>query len=145
MLLIKELMESTHNEKIERNMSMEGSSSAELLPSTSSELPQRSLRKRKLNLNTLSATITCPTVCQFSNCGIRLPNANDLEWHYEGHFAQELEKLEKIRIRKPSELKMNEVEGLSQRRPLRDSAVERIRFNREKRLANKASNRYANI
>ena len=80
-------------------------------------------------------------MCQFTNCGIQLPTADALEWHYEGHFSQELEKLEKIKVKRPSTLKDNNRDNLVLRRPLRNSAVERIKFNREKRLARKAINR----
>mgnify|MGYP001387843746 CR=1 FL=1 len=61
---------------------------------------ERKLRKRKINLNDLSSNLTCPKVCHFSNCGIQLPTSSALEWHYEGHFAQELEKLEKLKVKK---------------------------------------------
>ena len=101
----------------------------------------RNLRKRKINLNALSSNLTCPKVCQFTNCGIQLPTEDALEWHYEGHFSHELEKLEKIKVKRPSTLKVINSDNLVLRRPLRNSAVDRIKFNREKRLARKAINR----
>lgn len=65
---------------------------------------------------------------------MKLKDEKALEWHYEGHYAQELEKLDKVRAKKSP---ANQEELL--RRRVRDSAVERIRFNREKRLAAKTS------
>ena len=106
-----------------------------------SGLSERKLRKRKINLNALSSNLTCPKVCQFSNCGIQLPNSDALEWHYEGHFSQELEKLDKLKVKKPNPLSANSSESLVVRRPLRNSVVDRIRFNREKRLARKSLSR----
>ena len=106
-----------------------------------SGLSERKLRKRKINLNALSSNLTCPKVCQFSNCGIQLPNSDALEWHYEGHFSQELEKLDKLKVKKPNPLSTNSSESLVVRRPLRNSVVDRIRFNREKRLARKSLSR----
>ena len=102
---------------------------------TSSE---RKLRKRKINLNALSSNLTCPKVCQFSNCGIQLPNSDALDWHYEGHFSQELEKLDKLKVKKPNNPSTNSSDSLLVRRPLRNSVVDRIRFNREKRLVRKS-------
>ena len=103
-----------------------------------SSLPERKLRKRKINLNALSSNLTCPKVCQFSNCGIQLPNTDALDWHYEGHFSQELEKLDRLKVKKPNFLNTASSESLLVRRPLRNSVVDRIRFNREKRLARKS-------
>ena len=94
----------------------------------------RKLRKRRLNLNQLSDGITCDSVCEFANCGMKLKNGRALEWHYEGHYAQELDKLDKLRVKKHP---ANQDELL--RRRVRDSAVDRIKFNREKRLASKSS------
>ena len=99
---------------------------------------ERNLRKRKINLNSLSSNLTCPKVCQFTNCGIQLPTSDALEWHYEGHFSQELEKLEKIKVKRKHTLKDVKSDNLVLRRPLRNSTVDRIKFNREKRLARKA-------
>ena len=99
---------------------------------------ERQLRKRKINLNALSSNLTCPKVCQYSNCGIQLPNSDALEWHYEGHFSQEVEKLDKLKVKRPNNSKDNSGEGLLLRRPLRNSVVDRIRFNREKRLARRS-------
>ena len=109
--------------------------------SKSPEASERSLRKRKIDLNNLSSNLTCPKVCQFSNCGIQLPSTDALEWHYEGHFGHELEKLEKLKVRKPTETTNASSDNLILRRPLRNSAVDRIRFNREKRSARKTTNR----
>ena len=103
-----------------------------------SGLSERKLRKRRINLNELSSNLTCPKVCQFSNCGIQLPNSDALEWHYEGHFSQELEKLDKLKVKKPNPSSTASRESLVVRRPLRNSVVDRIRFNREKRLARKS-------
>ena len=108
----------------------------------SSETPsERKLRKRKINLNDLSSNLTCPKVCHFSNCGIQLPTSSALEWHYEGHFAQELEKLEKLKVRKVTEATERDGEDLVLRRPVRNSAVDRIRLNRQRRLARKTIDR----
>ena len=103
---------------------------------------ERQLRKRKINLNALSSNLTCPKVCQYSNCGIQLPSSDALEWHYEGHFSQEVEKLDKLKVKKPNIPKASSDECLIVRRPLRNSVVDRIRFNREKRLARRSLIRY---
>ena len=102
---------------------------------------ERKLRKRKINLNDLSSNLTCPKVCHFSNCGIQLPTSSALEWHYEGHFAQELEKLEKLKVRKVTEATERDGDDLVLRRPVRNSAVDRIRLNRQRRLARKTIDR----
>ena len=108
----------------------------------SSEKPsERKLRKRKINLNDLSSNLTCPKVCHFSNCGIQLPTSSALEWHYEGHFAQELEKLEKLKVRKVTEATEGDGDDLVLRRPVRNSAVDRIKLNRQRRLARKTIDR----
>ena len=98
---------------------------------------ERKLRKRKINLNDLSSNLTCPKVCHFSNCGIQLPTSSALEWHYEGHFAQELEKLEKLKVKKVTAATERDGDDLVLRRPVRNSAVDRIRLNRQRRLARK--------
>ena len=102
---------------------------------------ERKLRKRKINLNDLSSNLTCPKVCHFSNCGIQLPTSSALEWHYEGHFAQELEKLEKLKVKKVTEAAERDGDDLVLRRPVRNSAVDRIRLNRQRRLARKTIDR----
>ena len=108
----------------------------------SSETPsERKLRKRKINLNDLSSNLTCPKVCHFSNCGIQLPTSSALEWHYEGHFAQELEKLEKLKVKKVTAATERDADDLVLRRPVRNSAVDRIRLNRQRRLARKTIDR----
>ena len=102
---------------------------------------ERKLRKRKINLNDLSSNLTCPKVCHFSNCGIQLPTSSALEWHYEGHFAQELEKLEKLKVKKVTAATERDADDLVLRRPVRNSAVDRIRLNRQRRLARKTIDR----
>ena len=102
---------------------------------------ERKLRKRKINLNDLSSNLTCPKVCHFSNCGIQLPTSSALEWHYEGHFAQELEKLEKLKVKKVTAATERDGDDLVLRRPVRNSAVDRIRLNRQRRLARKTIDR----
>ena len=47
----------------------------------------RILRKRKINLNLLASSISCPQVCQFQHCGIQLADNDTLECHYEGHYT----------------------------------------------------------
>ena len=106
---------------------------------SSEKSSERKLRKRKINLNDLSSNLTCPKVCHFSNCGIQLPTSSALEWHYEGHFAQELEKLEKLKVKRVTE--GTEQDDLVLRRPVRNSAVDRIRLNRQRRLARKTIER----
>lgn len=101
----------------------------------------RQLRKRRLNLNSLAEGLTGSSLtCKVHSCGVKLKDSKALEWHYEGHCAQELEKLGKIRVgggpytgrgRRPGAAVVDE-EG-RQRRAVRDSAVDRIRMNREKR------------
>ena len=39
----------------------------------------RSLRKRKVNLNRLASSVSCPEVCQFQHCGVQLANDDTLE------------------------------------------------------------------
>jgi len=110
---------------------------------------KRQLRKRKLNLNSLAEGLTGDGLtCQVSSCGVKVKDSRALEWHYEGHYAQELEKLGRIRVtdpsstnrrgRKPagidtpSQLPAVEEDPTRLRR-VRDSAVDRIRLDREKR------------
>ena len=108
---------------------------------SSEKSSERKLRKRKINLNDLSSNLTCPKVCHFSNCGIQLPTSSALEWHYEGHFAQELEKLEKLKVKKVTAATERDGDDLVLRRPVRNSAVDRIRLNRQRRLARKTIDR----
>ena len=42
----------------------------------------RILRKRKVNLNRLASSVSCPEVCQFQHCGIQLANDDTLEVRY---------------------------------------------------------------
>jgi hypothetical protein len=58
----------------------------------------RSLRKRRLNLNRLANAITCPQVCKWQFCGVQLRDGDSLEWHYQGHLAKELERLERVSV-----------------------------------------------
>ena len=82
----------------------------------------RILRKRKINLNRLASSVSCPEVCQFQHCGVQLANDDTLEWHYEGHYAQEVERLGHIRVKKnPSDFPDRQ-----KRRQVRDIAFERI-------------------
>jgi len=82
----------------------------------------RILRKRKVNLNRLASSVSCPEVCQFQHCGVQLANDDTLEWHYEGHYAQEVERLGHIRVKKnPSDFPDRQ-----KRRQVRDIAFERI-------------------
>lgn len=99
-------------------------------PSTSSTTspPERSLRKRRLNLNTLSSGIGLNAVCQISGCGIRLRDGESLDWHYEGHLGQEVDKLERLKVRNP-----NSDPETALRRRVRESAVDKIKFNRQVR------------
>ena len=39
----------------------------------------RILRKRKVNLNRLASSVSCPEVCQFQHCGVQLANDDTLE------------------------------------------------------------------
>ena len=66
----------THNEtqsydKVQSECSEEASSSDSNFG--------RILRKRKVNLNRLASSISCPQVCQFQHCGIQLANDDTLE------------------------------------------------------------------
>jgi len=89
----------------------------------------RILRKRKVNLNRLASSVSCPQVCQFQHCGIQLADDDTLEWHYEGHYAQELERLGHIRVKKnPSDFPDRQT-----RRQVRDMALERITRRRSRR------------
>ena len=109
---------------------------------TSIDSDARQLRKRRLNLNALADGLTGSSLtCRINSCGVKVKDSRALEWHYEGHYAQELEKLGKIRVgggpytgrgRRPSAAVPNS-EDRRQRRVVRDSAVDRIRMNREKR------------
>ena len=61
------------------------------------------MRKRRLNLNSLAEGLTGDGLtCQVSSCGVKVKDSRALEWHYEGHYAQELEKLGRIRVTDPS-------------------------------------------
>lgn len=101
----------------------------------STEEPSRQLRKRKLDLNRLSSSLTCPQVCQFQSCGIQLKDGDSLEWHYQGHLAVEVSRLEKIRVKKnPQEFPNRHSLGR-----VRRQAFERIQFRRESRQALPAS------
>ena len=42
----------------------------------------RILRKRKVNLNRLASSVSCPEVCQFQHCGVQLANDDTLEVSY---------------------------------------------------------------
>lgn len=97
------------------------------------------LRSRKLNLNRLSSNLTCPQVCKFQHCGIQLRDGDSLEWHYQGHIAQEIEKLKKIRVKK-LRTDQDAQDFQNSRRLVRNSAVEKIRFHRERRKALARSN-----
>jgi len=116
----------THNEtqsydKVQSECSEEASSSDSNFG--------RILRKRKVNLNRLASSISCPQVCQFQHCGIQLANDDTLEWHYEGHYAQELERLGHVRVKKnPSDFPDRQT-----RRQVRDMALERISRRRSRR------------
>ena len=66
----------THNEtqshdKVQSECSEEASSSDSKFG--------RILRKRKVNLNRLASSISCPQVCQFQHCGIQLADNDTLE------------------------------------------------------------------
>ncbi|TRY64308.1 hypothetical protein TCAL_01853 [Tigriopus californicus] len=101
----------------------------------SPEEPSRQLRKRKLDLNRLSSSLTCPLVCQFQFCGIQLKDGDSLEWHYQGHLAHELSRLEKVRVKKnPHDFPNRHSLGR-----VRRQAFERIQFRRESRQALPAS------
>ena len=39
----------------------------------------RVLRKRKVNLNRLASSISCPVVCQYQHCGVQLADYETLE------------------------------------------------------------------
>lgn len=96
---------------------------------------KRNLRKRRLNLNTLSSSLTCPQVCQFQHCGIQLSDGDSLEWHYQGHLAHELERLNHVRIKKqPGDLPDRHT-----RRTVRDLTAEKIHYRRERRQARRQS------
>ena len=66
----------THNETQSHNkVQSEGSEEA----SSSDNKFGRILRKRKVNLNRLASSISCPQVCQFQHCGIQLADSDTLE------------------------------------------------------------------
>ena len=52
-------------------------------------------------------------VCQFQHCGIQLRDGDQLEWHYQGHIAQEMQKLKKLRIKKSQIDQVNELNSNS--------------------------------
>ena len=55
-----------------------------------------------INLNLISykfasfSSLTCPRVCQWPFCGVQIKDGDTLQWHYEAHYAQELERLDKV-------------------------------------------------
>lgn len=91
----------------------------------------RCLRRKRVNLNRLCSSLLRPQVCQFQYCGMQLRDGDSLEWHYEAHFAQELSKLDRVRVKK----KPSDFPDRSLRRSVRKSAYEKIRFRREMRQA----------
>ncbi len=92
---------------------------------------KRNLRRRRVNLNELSS-LSKPKTCRFQFCGVQLSNGDSLKWHYEGHLAQELERLERgVRVKR----NRADFPDHSTRRNIRRSAMERIKFRREVRQA----------
>ena len=51
--------------------------------------------KKIIELGT-SSSLTCPRVCQWPFCGVQIKDGDTLQWHYEAHYAQELERLDKV-------------------------------------------------
>ena len=42
------------------------------------------------------SSLTCPRVCQWPFCGVQIKDGDTLQWHYEAHYAQELDRLDKV-------------------------------------------------
>merc|ERR1711997_1254634 len=82
------------------NNNQQASTSESPAPSASSISEGRNLRKRKVNLNRLASAISTPLVCEFQHCGVQLADGDTLEWHYQGHYAHELSRLDNIRVKR---------------------------------------------
>jgi len=94
-----------------------------------SEVPSTSKRVRKKRLDLNNCFSVSNFICSESYCGLTLPDEAKLEKHYKQHFDLELEKLNKLRIKK----KPNENIEVVGHRNSRNAALEKLKLRREER------------